>query len=29
MTLSVAPGGHILDAGSGEALWFSGALLTY
>ncbi len=29
MTLNVAPGGHILEAGSGEALWFSGGLLTY
>ena len=29
MTLSVAPGGYLLDAGSGETLWFSGDLLTY
>jgi quercetin dioxygenase-like cupin family protein len=29
MTLSVAPGGYLLEAGSGEALWFSGGLLTY
>lgn len=29
MTLSVAPGGYLLDAGEGEALWFSGGLLTY
>jgi hypothetical protein len=29
MTLNVAPGGYLLDAGSGEALWFSGGLLTY
>src|SRR5664280_55804 len=25
----IAPGGYVLDAGSGEALWFSGGLLTY
>ena len=29
MTLSVAPGGYLLDGGEGEALWFSGGLLTY
>jgi quercetin dioxygenase-like cupin family protein len=29
VTLTVAPGGYLLDAGSGEALWFSGGLLTY
>ena len=29
VTLNVAPGGYLLDAGSGEALWFSGGLLTY
>ena len=29
MTLEVAPGGYLLDAGEGEALWFAGGLLTY
>jgi mannose-6-phosphate isomerase-like protein (cupin superfamily) len=29
MTLHVEPGGYLLDAGEGEALWFSGGLLTY
>ena len=29
MTLNIAPGGYLLDDGSGEALWFSGGLLTY
>jgi quercetin dioxygenase-like cupin family protein len=29
VTLNVAPGGYLLDAGEGEALWFAGGLLTY
>ena len=29
MTLNVAAGGYLLDAGEGEALWFAGGLLTY
>ena len=29
MTLNIAPGGYLLDAGSGESLWFSGSLFTY
>jgi quercetin dioxygenase-like cupin family protein len=29
MTLEVASGGYVLAEGEGEALWFSGGLLTY
>ncbi len=29
MTLEVAPGGYLLSADEGEALWFAGGLLTY
>ena len=29
MTLQVAPGGYLLDAGFGESVWFADSLLTY